>query len=93
MNKKKIFGSIVVLAITAAVTSWNVALNAEGNNLVSLLSVSIEALANNESSSSDDEADVSATESCVDGTSCECTLCIKGFTDCSPSCPCCLKSY
>jgi len=38
----------------------------------------------------DDEKDSSATQDdCADGSSCECTLCISGSTDCSPTCPCC----
>jgi hypothetical protein len=38
----------------------------------------------------DDEKDYSATQDdCADGSSCECKLCIKGNTDCNPTCPCC----
>lgn len=37
----------------------------------------------------DDEKDVCTTQSCSDGTTCECEICEKGTTDCSPTCPCC----
>ncbi len=36
-----------------------------------------------------DEADHDAKEACWDGTSCECSYCVTGTTDCSPTCSCC----
>lgn len=36
-----------------------------------------------------DEKDVCLKQECTGGTTCECTGCEKGTTDCTPTCPCC----
>lgn len=37
----------------------------------------------------DNEKDITLCSDCENGSSCECTACMKGTTDCSPTCPCC----
>jgi hypothetical protein len=37
----------------------------------------------------DDEQDLPGTQTCTNGTTCECVMCANGNTDCSPTCPCC----
>jgi len=87
MNIKKF---IIAFFVVAILTVIGFGLNNKMNqNLAALNLVDIEALAAYENSK-DDEQDITATSECANGTTCECTICMKGSTDCSPSCPCCI---
>jgi hypothetical protein len=87
--KKKVFAGIAVLTF-AAVSMLNMNLESIENRYLSLAMINIEALADDESDCPDDEQNISATQDdCKNGKNCECTLCISGSTDCTPTCPCC----
>lgn len=86
MNKKLFKYTVVLFAIVVAVININMAYKA--NEFASFAFLEIEALAKDEKNL-DDEQGFCMKGECSDGTSCECDACMKGSTDCTPSCPCC----
>lgn len=85
--KKFFYCSLVMVVITIAAVNLN--LNSVQNGLMLMDAMNIEALANDENECSDDEKAEKLCVDCENGTNCECYACIKGSTDCTPTCPCC----
>jgi len=87
MKKKVSF--LIGTATLVAVMAFNINFMVKGNNgHLNLSSIEQLAVVDGEGSV-DDELDVCMIQSCDDGTTCECTGCEKGETDCTPTCPCC----
>ena len=71
--------------ILAASLTFNASnLGLRGTNSLSNLII----IANAEEENPADEKDRAVAEWCVDKY-CDCVACIKGTTDCTPTCPCC----
>jgi len=74
---------LVVISIGCFLTSNHVSQDLSMNELFSVN------IAQAEDPCVDDESEITMCADCEDGSSCECTACMKGTTDCSPTCPCC----
>jgi hypothetical protein len=86
--KTKILGGITILAIVA-LSAMNVNLESIGKRYFSVAMINIEALADDENDCPDDEQSFCMKGECSDGKNCECEACMRGSTDCTPTCPCC----
>lgn len=80
---------MMIVAVIAIVAILNVYIISDRNIFMPNLQ-NIEAYAADESNKNDkDELDVCFKQQCDEEKSCECVMCQRGSTDCSPTCPCC----
>lgn len=87
MKSKFLYGLVVLVA---SISIYNVYLSFTNGGASLLNLYEVEALASSgETSKDDDEKDQCFIQDCDNGKTCECVMCMKGSTDCSPSCPCC----
>lgn len=83
--KRKFFVSLGAGAL-AAVVAFNVSINSRSEVLLDLALKNTEVLATPENDNKDDEMNAPSAVICLDGRRIECTMCMKGRTDCSPTC-------
>jgi hypothetical protein len=81
--KKLVLRIFVVAIIVVAVTHVSIVVKSENNADFSFASMF--SLANGENEDGD-EKDQTGIMTCPDGSEIECVICLKGETDCSPTC-------
>ena len=81
--KKLVLSILVATIIAVAITHVSIVIKRENN--ADFAFTSMFSLAHGEDDD-DDEKDQSATINCPDGKKVPCVMCLKGVTDCSPTC-------
>jgi hypothetical protein len=89
MKRNIFYGIICGIVLSLSIFTFVYSSSVEKKSLLSRVITFDYALAAGENSKDDEKNSSETGQVCSDGSVCECVLCEKGNTDCSPTCPCC----